>query len=265
MKVIAAALASQQWHNFFASSPTHENLNENGALELLPVLTACSLSTHSFFTDVLRIDLWSVCGSAGFVSFTFTCSNWLSSPAPLFFNSKFNHDIAFASICGKSISCCNVANWSDLCNDNQYRRITVNKLSLAFFLFSFIHCFAQGITQSFLYSLDSDSSTLVSTILRDARVPRRELAWLTGYADNFQLHLCTNVPFGRLIGSCTTLFESSNSNASVPVPAGLRRMVCESRHDGWFILNYLSRRKVNFWMRYGRVHIFSRLKYNKFG
>lgn len=109
-----------------------------------------------------------------------------------------------------------------------YQRITLNKISLSFFLFSFVHCFAQGILHSFLYSVDLDSRTLVSSIVQMAEVPQREIAWLTGDTEHFVLHLCTNVPFEQLVNSCIIIYDSDQGNMSIPIPVGFRRLADSS-------------------------------------
>lgn len=106
-----------------------------------------------------------------------------------------------------------------------YQRITLNKITVAFFLFSVLQCFAQVIMESLLYSVDVDSRTLVMSVIRAAEVPRREIAWLTGNTEEFKLQLCTNIPFGMTDNFCTTAFDSRQGNASVSVPAGFRRSV----------------------------------------
>jgi hypothetical protein len=108
----------------------------------------------------------------------------------------------------------------------KYQRITLNKITVAFFLFSVLQCFAQVIMESLLYSVDVDSRTLVMSVIRAAEVPRREIAWLTGNTEEFKLQLCTNIPFGMTDNFCTTAFDSRQGNASVSVPAGFRRSVC---------------------------------------
>lgn len=112
---------------------------------------------------------------------------------------------------------------------SQYRRITVNKFTLCFFLFSFVHCFTQGILQALVYSVDYASGDLVSTIVSKAEVPRGDLAWLTGWTDDFQIQLCTNVPLNVTANKtkpfCATLFRSSDPGATIPVPASYKRSV----------------------------------------
>ncbi|KAF8890623.1 hypothetical protein BD779DRAFT_1516082 [Infundibulicybe gibba] len=45
-----------------------------------------------------------------------------------------------------------------------YTRVTLSRITLAFFLFSFVHCFAQGIIQSLLFSIDAEYSSILSDI-----------------------------------------------------------------------------------------------------
>jgi len=78
---------------------------------------------------------------------------------------------------------------------------------------------------SLLYSVDSENSALVTSVIREAEVPRREIAWLTGNSKEFKLHLCTNIPFGATDNFCTTAFDSRHGNFSIPVAVGFRRSV----------------------------------------
>lgn len=107
----------------------------------------------------------------------------------------------------------------------QYERITLSKMTLAFFLFSFAHCFAHGIIRSFLFTLDADTSTLVTDITTTAGVPPREIASLTGNSKEFQIKLCTSIPIGPPTNSCTVIFDSLQTNFSNPIPPGFRRSV----------------------------------------
>jgi hypothetical protein len=108
----------------------------------------------------------------------------------------------------------------------QYPRITLNKITLAFFLFSVIHCFVQGTLHSLLYSIDMDNSNLVKSIIREAKVPRREIARLAGNLMEFELQLCTSIPIGMTDNFCATIFDSRQGNAAIAVPAGFKRSVC---------------------------------------
>jgi len=104
-----------------------------------------------------------------------------------------------------------------------YQRITLSKTTLAFFLFNFAHCFTQGMIQSFLYTLDSNTSTLVTDITRTAGVPPREIASFTGNPSEFTLKLCTSIPFGQGINTCTPFYDSVQNNFSDLIPPGFRR------------------------------------------
>jgi hypothetical protein len=108
----------------------------------------------------------------------------------------------------------------------QCPRITLNKITLAFFVFSVIHCFAQGILHSLLYSVDRHNDDTVMSIIHEANVPQREIPWLTGNSREFKLQLCTSIPTGMANNSCTTVFDSRQGNVSIPIPDGFRRSVC---------------------------------------
>jgi len=102
--------------------------------------------------------------------------------------------------------------------NTMYKRITLNKISLAFFLFSIVHCFTQAIIQSFLYSVDSEHSNLAKGIIQEANVPRREIPWLTGNPKEFKLQLCTDLPLGMTDNVCKIAFDSRQSSARAFVP-----------------------------------------------
>lgn len=107
----------------------------------------------------------------------------------------------------------------------QYKRITLNKISFAFFLFSVIQGFAQVTILFLLYSVDTDNSNLVASVIHEADIPPREIAWLTGNSKLFKLHLCTNIPLGITDKTCTTAFDFRQGNESIPIPPGFRRSV----------------------------------------
>ncbi|KAH8993169.1 hypothetical protein EDB92DRAFT_441376 [Lactarius akahatsu] len=51
-----------------------------------------------------------------------------------------------------------------------YLRITLNWVTISFFCFSFIHCFAQGTLQSFLFSADDSWGSFTSAIVDHAQI-----------------------------------------------------------------------------------------------
>jgi hypothetical protein len=100
-------------------------------------------------------------------------------------------------------------------------RITLNKITTIFFLFSFLHCFAHGIVQSLLFTVDADASSLVSTIIEVAEVPTGHFAWLTRPDEHFLLRLCDAVPVGKPVSPCHDIFDSRRGK--LVVPPGFKR------------------------------------------
>jgi hypothetical protein len=83
-------------------------------------------------------------------------------------------------------------------NAVQYLRITLTKFTIAFFLFGFIHCFAQGMIQSFIYTTDTQYSSFISTIMDRGEVPvDTTFAWLRRPGGIYDLQLCHRVPRAR--------------------------------------------------------------------
>lgn len=85
-------------------------------------------------------------------------------------------------------------------------RVTRNRLTFVFFLFGFFHCFAQGIVQAFLFTIDSQYSSFFSTVTNAMHVPPKNHTDLRGYGDNFQLEMCDFIPHDNY--NCFTLFDS---------------------------------------------------------
>ncbi|KAJ7141870.1 hypothetical protein C8R43DRAFT_1131174 [Mycena crocata] len=89
-----------------------------------------------------------------------------------------------------------------------YAHITLNRVTVAFFLFSFVHCFAQGIIQSFLYSLDSDYSNVVTQIVREADIPLQNITYIKGSSNHYTLRMCIDIPYGQSPNPCFIAFHS---------------------------------------------------------
>ncbi|KAJ7584865.1 hypothetical protein C8J56DRAFT_949255 [Mycena floridula] len=87
-----------------------------------------------------------------------------------------------------------------------YTRVTLNRLTAAFFVFGFIHCFAQGIMHSFLFTVDSDYSTLLTGIVHAAQIPSKNHTFLDGTAGNYKLVMCNWIP--HTPDNCSTIFQS---------------------------------------------------------
>ncbi|KAF9004852.1 hypothetical protein BDZ89DRAFT_1145505 [Hymenopellis radicata] len=87
-----------------------------------------------------------------------------------------------------------------------YTRITRNRLTATFFLFGFFHCWAQGIIQSLLYSIDAEYSTLLSKIEHAAHMDPHNHTWLEGTSEHYRLRMCNWIP--HLDQNCSYVFQS---------------------------------------------------------
>ena len=76
----------------------------------------------------------------------------------------------------------------------QYLRITLNWVTTSFFLFSFVHCFAQGTLQSFLFSADDDWGSFTTAIVDHAQINSTAFVQYTGRHGQYSLELCSQVP-----------------------------------------------------------------------
>ncbi|KAL0566699.1 hypothetical protein V5O48_015306 [Marasmius crinis-equi] len=86
-------------------------------------------------------------------------------------------------------------------------RITRNRLTFSFFLFSFFHCFAQGIVQLFQFKLDAQYGYFFSLINNEAQIDPRAHADLQEHRDHFQLTVCTNIPHNG--NDCYPVFDAN--------------------------------------------------------
>jgi hypothetical protein len=89
-----------------------------------------------------------------------------------------------------------------------YARITLNRVTTAFFIFSFVHCFAQGIIQSFLFSIDAEYGSLLSTMTSVAAIPAGNITYLEGLSGNLHLRMCDDIPHGQARYPCMDIFRS---------------------------------------------------------
>ena len=91
----------------------------------------------------------------------------------------------------------------------QYLRITLNYVTLSFFLFSLSHCFAQGILQSFLYTADDTWGSITSQIVARAHTNSTVFPQFTGRHGNYSLELCSQVPvLGGIPNPCAHFFTA---------------------------------------------------------
>jgi len=105
-----------------------------------------------------------------------------------------------------------------------YRRVTLSRYTLLFFLSSVILCLSQGVIQSFLFGTDLSAEQMVATILHQAQVPMMKLAIHTRNNGQDALKLCSDIP-GTVPGDpCVTVFNSSvPSSSKWTAPPGFRR------------------------------------------
>ncbi|KAG5640977.1 hypothetical protein DXG03_006470 [Asterophora parasitica] len=113
-----------------------------------------------------------------------------------------------------------------------YARITLTRTTTAFFLFAFLHCFAQGIIQSFLFSLDAEYNALLSSVTAVAEIPRRNLTYFEGTSGDLRLYMCDNIPsvVSGLLNRdpCETIF-ASGVDSNGPLVAKHRQLITEDR------------------------------------
>ncbi|KNZ71870.1 hypothetical protein J132_05695, partial [Termitomyces sp. J132] len=88
-----------------------------------------------------------------------------------------------------------------------YSRITLNRTTTLFFVFSFIHCFTQGIIQSFLFSIDTEYNSILSPITT-ANIPSINMTVCDGSPGNWRLRICNDVPSHRPY-PCSDIFRSA--------------------------------------------------------
>lgn len=91
------------------------------------------------------------------------------------------------------------------------------------FIISVVHCLAQGIIQSFLFSVDNEYSALLSGIVKAAEVPSDVIPNLMGDLGHYTLQVCNDIPHGQPVNPCITVFKSGQGNFSVT--PGFRRSV----------------------------------------
>jgi len=96
-----------------------------------------------------------------------------------------------------------------------YARITLNRITTAFFIFSFIHCFAQGIIQSLQFSIDAEYNFILSSITVVAAIPTKNFTYLETSSGYLQLHMCNDIPHGQPEYPCTDIFRSGVDTSNV--------------------------------------------------
>ncbi|KAI0339173.1 hypothetical protein BDW22DRAFT_1432068 [Trametopsis cervina] len=104
-----------------------------------------------------------------------------------------------------------------------FLRVTLNHVTLSFFLLSFTFCILQGLIQTFLWNDDNTASTDVNSILEKGNVPLGAVPWLTVHGDDYNLKICSVSPVAPNDPSqvCRTLYDSATPNATWALPQGL--------------------------------------------
>ncbi|TFK17461.1 hypothetical protein FA15DRAFT_676058 [Coprinopsis marcescibilis] len=104
-----------------------------------------------------------------------------------------------------------------------YARITLNRFTTLFFCFSLFYCFAQGILQSFLFSVDNEYDALLNAITGQV-IPPENITFLTGKPGSLRLEMCRDVPHVLVTGAvqdpypCETVFESQSIKSPTEGP-----------------------------------------------
>jgi len=97
-----------------------------------------------------------------------------------------------------------------------YFRITLTRFTIAFFLFCFIHCFAEAFIQAFIFSLDSNASNVVTSILHQAEVPANNFGILHRSNGNATLKICNMIPTYLTDPPCLPIYQTGNPNLPLP-------------------------------------------------
>jgi len=120
-----------------------------------------------------------------------------------------------------------------------HARVTRNRLTSVFFLFGFFHCFAQGIIQSLLFTVDAEYYTLLSDITQAANIPLANHTDLVYNDGGYVLINCNFIPHSDSV--CSNLFDSRSDI----VPTANLTIGMDSIVRGETILSVLSRDSFN--------------------
>ncbi|KAF4611421.1 hypothetical protein D9613_003786 [Agrocybe pediades] len=92
---------------------------------------------------------------------------------------------------------------------SQHTRIVLNRFTAAFFTFSLIYCFAQGIVQSLLYTIDFEYNALVSGVVSAAAFSPNTTTYLEGSSGHLVLRMCDDIPHGQKVDPCIVVFNGT--------------------------------------------------------
>jgi len=120
-----------------------------------------------------------------------------------------------------------------------YAQITLNRVTLAFFLFSFVHCCAQGLIQSLLFSLDSHFAGVVTGIVQAAAIPPQNMTFIEGSSGAYTLRMCNDIPYGQTPYPCMVVFQSGvdvqNGSEAVGVDTAESLSIVQDFTEGFSI------------------------------
>jgi len=91
----------------------------------------------------------------------------------------------------------------------QHARITLNRFTTAFFVFSFVYCFIAGIIQSLLFTIDFEYSNVISSLVDAGRIPAGNMTYLEGPRGHVIVRMCNDVPHGQAVYPCMVIYNSS--------------------------------------------------------
>lgn len=93
-----------------------------------------------------------------------------------------------------------------------FLHITLSKVTSAFFLFTFIQCFASGLIQSLLFTTDNASGALIDAIVAEANVSKAEFAIFTKSHGISSVSLCEAIPENKISTPCHPVFSTAWTN-----------------------------------------------------
>ena len=122
----------------------------------------------------------------------------------------------------------------------QYLRITLNRVTTLFFLFSVLFCFLQSSTQAALYTFDDNWYAVVAEITGAVGLGSTTFVQYTG---DYSLEMCTNVSTSGA-ADCMPLFRRSQaSEVSVSHPSVSsrgRHQAVQEHGSVWIMICFLS-------------------------
>jgi hypothetical protein len=96
------------------------------------------------------------------------------------------------------------------------QQVLLTRVTAAFFVFSLLVCFTQGIMNALLFSIDLQYDTLVHGIIQTAAFPKPEIDYLAGNVGSLVLRACNDIPYyERQETNCTQVYPIESSEGTV--------------------------------------------------